>query len=119
MALSEQPSESLVVSRPKPVISRLGVFCWAHCSQLTRVFIPIITQAVNYYSRLDAKIFMGIITRMGRPPKPPDERKTASMKIPLAGDEKELIERAALADDAKPVTWARDLLLRAAKRRIK
>jgi len=55
----------------------------------------------------------------GRPPKPPDERKTASMKLPLADDEKELIERAARADDAKPVTWARDLLLKAARRRLK
>jgi hypothetical protein len=52
----------------------------------------------------------------GRPPKPPDERKTDNMKIPLAPDEKELIERAARAGDAKPVTWARDVLLRAAKR---
>jgi len=55
----------------------------------------------------------------GRPPKPAEERKTDSMKIPLANDEKELLERAAQADDAKPVTWARDVLLRAAKRRLK
>ena len=61
---------------------------------------------------------MGIFNGMrGRPPKPPDERKTASMKIPLADDEKDLIERAAQASDAKPVTWARDVLLRAAKRK--
>lgn len=38
------------------------------------------------------------------------------MKIPLADDEKELIEKAAHAIDAKPVTWARDVLLRAARR---
>jgi hypothetical protein len=55
----------------------------------------------------------------GRPPKPPDERKTDSMKIPLADSEKELIERAARTDDVKPVTWARTILLSAAKRRIK
>ena len=39
------------------------------------------------------------------------------MKIPLADDEKDLIEKAAQASDAKPVTWARDVLLRAAKRK--
>ena len=55
----------------------------------------------------------------GRPPKPADERKTDNMKIPLAPAEKELIERAARAGDAKPVTWAREVLLSAAKRRLK
>jgi len=39
------------------------------------------------------------------------------MKFPLTASEKEAIERAARADDAKPVTWAREVLLRAAKRR--
>jgi hypothetical protein len=53
----------------------------------------------------------------GRPPKDPEDRKTANMKIPLADGEKELIEKAAQADSAKPVTWARNVLLRAAKRR--
>jgi uncharacterized protein (DUF1778 family) len=55
----------------------------------------------------------------GRPPKPPEERRTDSMKIPLTNDEKELIERAARANDDRPVTWARGILLAAAKRRIK
>jgi hypothetical protein len=58
-------------------------------------------------------------TRMGRPPKAPEDRRTESMKLPLSADEKEAIERAAKGDDAKPVTWARDVLLRAAKRRDK
>ncbi len=49
------------------------------------------------------------------PPQAAGRRKTASMKIPLADDEKELIEKAAQASDAKPVTWARDVLLRAAQ----
>jgi hypothetical protein len=56
-------------------------------------------------------------TQRGRPPKPADERKTASMKIPLTDEEKGAIELAAKARDAKPVTWARDVLLRAAKRK--
>jgi hypothetical protein len=60
---------------------------------------------------------MGIFFSMrGRPPKPPEDRKTANMKIPLAESEKELIEAAAHSRDAKPVTWARDVLLKAAKR---
>jgi hypothetical protein len=57
--------------------------------------------------------------RMGRPPKSPEDRRTDNMKIPLSADEKALIEGAAESDDAKPVTWARDTLLRAAKRRSK
>jgi hypothetical protein len=40
------------------------------------------------------------------------------MKIPLADDEKDLIERAAHARGDKPVTWARNVLLKAAKRML-
>jgi hypothetical protein len=61
-------------------------------------------------------IFIGMETR-GRPPKAPEDRRTESMKLPLTSDEKAAIERAAESDDAKPVTWARDVLLRAARRR--
>ncbi|HEV3302702.1 MAG TPA: hypothetical protein VG055_23825 [Planctomycetaceae bacterium] len=39
------------------------------------------------------------------------------MKIPLTPAEKLAIEKAAECDDEKPVTWARNTLLRAAKRR--
>ena len=60
---------------------------------------------------------IGMKTQRGRPPKPARDRKTASMKIPLTDSEKRAIELAATADDAKPVTWARDVLLRAAKRK--
>ena len=56
--------------------------------------------------------------RTGRPPKAPEERRTADMKIPLSEAEKDLIKSAAETDDTKPVTWARDLLIRAAKRRV-
>jgi hypothetical protein len=38
------------------------------------------------------------------------------MKLPLTDDEKALIENAARGRGAKPVTWAREVLLRAAKR---
>ena len=57
--------------------------------------------------------------RMGRPPKRPSERKTSPMLIPMTDAEREQIQAAAEADDAKPTTWARDVLLRAAKRRGK
>jgi len=40
------------------------------------------------------------------------------MKIPLNESERQVIEDAAQADEAKPVTWARETLLRAAKRRL-
>lgn len=60
---------------------------------------------------------MGII--MARPPKKPEDRKTANMKLPMTEAEKLLIEQAAAVDGAKPVTWARDLLLKAARRRVK
>lgn len=39
------------------------------------------------------------------------------MKIPLTAAEKRLLESAAIAMQAKPVTWAREILLRAAHRR--
>ena len=53
---------------------------------------------------------------MGRPPKKPRDRKTASMKLPMTDAEKAQIEQAAQSKGAKPVTWARDTLLKAAKR---
>lgn len=52
----------------------------------------------------------------GRPPKKARDRRTASMKLPLTDDEKSQIEQAAQTKGAKPVTWAREALLRAAKR---
>jgi hypothetical protein len=54
---------------------------------------------------------------MGRPPKKPSERKTAHMLLPMTEVEKQQIQAAAELDGEKPVTWARETLLRAAKRR--
>ena len=56
---------------------------------------------------------------MGRPPKKPSERKTAPMLIPMTDAEREQIQAAAEADEAKPTTWAREVLLRTANRRLK
>lgn len=54
--------------------------------------------------------------RTGRPPKPIEERRTDSMKLPLTEAEKSEIQAAAELVDVKPVTWARETLLKAAKR---
>jgi hypothetical protein len=56
------------------------------------------------------------MNKRGRPPKAPEDRKETSMRIPITEAEKEAIEQAAKAREVKPITWARDVLLRAAKR---
>lgn len=43
-------------------------------------------------------------------------RRTESMKLPMTAEEKAAIEAAATGLDQKPVTWAREPLLKAAKR---
>ena len=55
--------------------------------------------------------------KRGRPPKPEDERRSVGILIKLTEDERDLLQRA--AGDEKTITWARDVLLRAAKRRLK
>lgn len=47
----------------------------------------------------------------GRKPKPPDERRDQVFSIKLTLDEKRLL------DDAEARTWARETLIRTAKRR--
>jgi hypothetical protein len=55
----------------------------------------------------------------GRPPKRPDERQAGTLQIGLTADETTLIERAAAKHEIKAVAWARDVLLKAAKRTVK
>lgn len=55
----------------------------------------------------------------GRPPKDPSDRRTTGMRLPLTEAEKALIDDAAEADEMKPVTWARDAVLKAATKRLK
>lgn len=64
---------------------------------------------------------MGIISSMrtGRPPLPEEDRRTDSMKLPMSEAEKSTIQEAAEAAGAKPVTWAREILLKAANRLLK
>ena len=49
----------------------------------------------------------------GRPHKPPEERKTAELRIRLTEAQRSELDDAAGQDTS---TWARDVLLRAAKR---
>lgn len=62
-------------------------------------------------------IFNSMKTNRGRPPKAPEDRRTLDMKIPLTEAEKQQLQDAAESSGEKPVTWAREALLRAAKRR--
>lgn len=54
--------------------------------------------------------------RTGRPPKLEEDRRTDSMKLPMTEAEKSEIQAAAEALGEKPVTWARDTLLKAAEK---
>ncbi len=54
--------------------------------------------------------------KMGRPPKAPKERRDADIKIPLTDAEKEELWAAAQQLEAKPITWCRETLLKAARR---
>jgi hypothetical protein len=52
--------------------------------------------------------------KMGRPPKPATELQSARLEIRMTDSELKLIEKAAAG---KTSTWAREVLVRAAKRR--
>lgn len=73
-------------------------------------------------ARVDTKIFvatfkgMGKQPERGRPPKPPEERKAAELRIRLTEAQRAELDAAAGQDTS---TWAREVLLRAAKRRSK
>ncbi len=54
---------------------------------------------------------------MGRPPKPPDERKSSELRIRLTETDREILDDAARYKGAETSTWARNVLLKAAKRK--
>ena len=56
---------------------------------------------------------------LGRPPKAPKDRRNDVVNIPVTSLEKQAIRDAAEADGERFITWARETLLRAAKRRQK
>lgn len=56
---------------------------------------------------------------MGRPPKLPEERRDDGIRIPLTNAEKAIIEQCAAAEGVKPITWARDALLKVAAKKLR
>jgi uncharacterized protein (DUF1778 family) len=56
---------------------------------------------------------MATVTRMGRKPLPPEERRAKPLRIRLTDAEREEIDRAA---DGQSSTWAREVLLSAARK---
>lgn len=56
---------------------------------------------------------METTTKMGRPEKPPDERKTNILRVCLTEEERELLDKAA---NGKTSSWVRDVALKTAKR---
>jgi hypothetical protein len=55
---------------------------------------------------------------MARPKKDPEDRKDYHLRVPLTTAQHALIEEAVKLDDADKASWARAILLEAAKRRI-
>jgi uncharacterized protein (DUF1778 family) len=53
------------------------------------------------------------VTRMGRPPLPEEDRRAKPLRIRLTDAEREEIDKAAGASSS---TWAREVLLRAARK---
>jgi len=63
-------------------------------------------------ARVDGQVFLYIFIDMARPFKKPEDRRTDAINIPLTKAEKATIKAAA----EKHVTWAREVLLKAAGR---
>lgn len=57
-------------------------------------------------------------SKRGAPEKPPEDRKSNVVQIRLTDADKVVCEQAAELDGLKLSRWARDTLLRAAKRRV-
>jgi len=56
---------------------------------------------------------------MPRPPKDPNLRMDVDLRIPVTREQKEKISMAVSLDQMEFAQWARDILIRAAERRIK
>ena len=55
---------------------------------------------------------------MARPKKSLEDRRTERVDIPVTVAEKKLIQDAARSGDEKPITWAREVLLKSAKHKL-
>ena len=56
---------------------------------------------------------------MPRPPKDPRLVMRYDLRIPLTDDQKDLIHRAAHAEQSDVASWARPILLKAAEKKLK
>lgn len=56
---------------------------------------------------------------MARPPKIESEKKNTDLRIPVTKEQKELIHRAIALDGQDMAAWARPILLREAKERLR
>ena len=59
------------------------------------------------------------MTKMGRPPLPTEERKAHMLRIRMTDDDREQINQAAETEGESASEWARQILLKAAKRTLK
>jgi hypothetical protein len=55
---------------------------------------------------------------MARPPKKPADRKAYHLRVPLAADQRALIEEVAKLAGEDKAAWARSVLLHAARKRV-
>lgn len=108
----ELPIRSLATSRivgPRP--------CYKHDRGffLTLLLYGILLQAQGYCVKI-FKPYNNVMTTKGRgrPPKEPEDKHVERLEIRLTAEDRELIEKAA---SGKVSSWARDVLVRAAKRR--
>jgi folylpolyglutamate synthase/dihydropteroate synthase len=72
----------------------------------------------NEVSRLDTTDFFSQNNGMARPLKEKGQRKDSDLRIPLTGEQKQLIVLAAQIEAVEMATWARPILLEAARKRI-
>lgn len=79
--------------------------------ELSSTFVIVATFMAG--ARVDAKVFVATISSMARPEKPPEERKENVLRIRLTDVERTELDKAA---DGKTSSWARAVLLRAARR---
>ncbi len=82
---------------------------YTYCITFTPLCQGVDSDFSYYYNRC-----MG--NKMGAPKKAPEDRKGSVVTIRLTASERELLD---LAAEGKLSTWARQALLRAARRRIK
>lgn len=62
---------------------------------------------------------IGMPKRMGRPPKPKDQRQTAAVRLRMREADHEVLQEAAEHAGLSLSAWARSVLMKAARRELK